>query len=188
MPQWVRRLPLVLLGIMVVGSFVTTENLRLASAQSSPPRPHVAPGRTTPQPHDADQERRAALIARTHALIARTKRDLAQHRATLDELQALAPALQSRARSDRAWWPHDVQPDGPFCTMMGGFAAAVGRDRDAGWSLQQSLQTLAEIPAASLASVMQAIIVDLYSDPQLTPGLAQQVTEALCRQGIPPQY
>lgn len=187
MHQWIRRLTLFLLVTMVVGSCFTTESLRPASAQSSPPPSRVVP-QVSPQSASQEQERRAALIASTHAFLARTKRDLAQHRATLDDLRALAPALQSRARADRAGWPHDVQPDAPFCTMLGGFAAAVGRDRDAGWSLQESLQTLNEIPAPSLASVMQAIIVDLYSDPQLTPGLAQQVTEILCRQGIPPQY
>lgn len=187
MHRWIRRLTLLLLGAMLVGSFWTTESLRPAAAQSSPPPSRVGP-QTPPQRAASEQERRAALIARTEALIARTKRDLAQHRVTLDELRALAPALQSRARSDRAWWPQDVQPDGPFCTMLGGFAAAVGRDRDAGWSLQASLQTLDQVPAPSLASVMQAIIVDLYSDPQLTPGQAQQITEALCRQGILPQY
>lgn len=114
------------------------------------------------------------------------------------------PSPYERVLSQRPQWPEAVSSTpqhtrrtprtipvvqsgahaGPFCTQLGGFAAAVARDRDAGSTLRDSLRTLDEVADAQLYRIMHAIIFDLYSNTLLTPAVAQQTTETLCRQGF----
>lgn len=114
------------------------------------------------------------------------------------------PSPYEQVLSQRPQWPEAVAPTpgptkraprttpvsqrgkhpGPFCTQLGGFAGAVARDRDAGTTLRDSIRTLDEVTDVQLYGIMHAIIHDLYSNTLLTPAVAQQTTEALCRQGF----
>lgn len=117
---------------------------------------------------------------------------------------AHTPSPYEQVLSQRPQWPEAVSPTpvptkrapratpvsqsgknpGPFCTQLGGFAGAVARDRDAGSTLPDSIRTLDEVTDVHLYRIMHAIILDLYSNTLLTPAVAQQTTEALCRQGF----